>query len=80
MPNGNELGSELDFEVKIKGFTPEGQFLARQLYQTCETLEDHHVRIKTLENYNKKAFGFTSGISAILGGVIIAVVNYFVNK
>ncbi len=73
MPNGNEMSNELSFEGKIKDFTPEGQFLARQLYEACEKLEDHNNRLKSVENRDKKMLG----ISGVASAVISAIISYF---
>ena len=73
---------EMEFEKRLKEM-PDRQlleFVAHQTYEVCRDVTFQEKRIMALENINKKYFGITGGISAIIGGAIIAVINYFFNK
>ena len=73
---------EMEFDKRLKEM-PDRQlleFVAHQTYEVCRDVTLQEQRITSLENVNKRAFGITGGISAILGGAIIAVINYFFNR
>jgi hypothetical protein len=67
-----DISSDLDFQEKIKKFTPEGQFLAEQIYElqkNCPTC------IAEANKRTGHAIGI-GGISGIVGGAIVYVIQY----
>lgn len=88
MPNGEAINEELEFKEHIKKMADREllEFTASTIFdmQTrCQTedgriteLETHGARITTLETQSKKMFGITGGAGAIVGGLIIAGLNY----
>ncbi len=82
MPDGHDLSNELDFETHIKEMDDRAlmEFTAREVYETCQLTQNHEQRIGVLENIGRKTFGVSNGISTIIGGAVIAVINYFTGK
>ena len=78
----NEVNSELDFEKRI-GEMPDRQlleFVARQAFDTNNRCTNHSTRLITLETGNKRASGIVGGISGVIMGTIVGILNYFVNR
>ena len=68
-----DISNDLDFQAKIKDFTPEGRFLAEQIYavqQNCPSC------IAEANKRTRHAIGIGS-LSGIIGGAIVFVIQYF---
>jgi len=66
------ISTDLDFREKIKEFTPEGKFLAEQIYDIQRNCPACNISTPS----NKKVIGI-SGISGIIGGAIVFIIEYF---
>jgi hypothetical protein len=56
------------------------KFVARQQYTMSQLCPLHDRRLRKLENRTKKELGTTSGISAFLGVVIGAAIDYLMRR
>jgi hypothetical protein len=86
MPNG--LLGQLDFEEKIKEWSPPEQFIARQVYQINNKCTNHDVqiveldeRVGALEGLPQKGFKKTvtdalpAGVIATVVSIVVGVIN-----
>lgn len=86
----NEILGQLDFEEKIKGWSPPEQFIARQVYGITHMCQDFNTDIKGLDErvgvLEGKGQGsvkktvtdaIPSGIVAAIVSVIVGVINTF---
>lgn len=85
----NDISDNLEFDnlVKDKGDRALLEFVARQTYETNKRCEVHDQRLCALENIqtasNKQVVGVGSlsgGITGLLGGVIVFLIEYFRTK
>jgi hypothetical protein len=80
----NEMISDMDFESKLAKLgdnqTELLKFVARQQYESCQTLTSHDTRISTLETGSRKASGITGGITGTITGIIVGLISYFTSK
>jgi len=78
----NEINSDLEFEAHIKKLNDRGliEFVARQQYDMAKICPIHDKRLKAVEGKSKKALASSGGIGVIIGGIIIAIVEYFSKK
>jgi hypothetical protein len=51
--------------------------MAMQTYETCLIVQNHSKRITTLEKRDKKTYGYTGGLGAFFGAVIVVIVEFF---
>ena len=82
MPNGFEFLNDFELEKRIQGMNDREllEFAVRQAYQASMRTASNERRISDLEKRNTKFIGMVSGISTIIGGIIIAVINYFIKR
>jgi len=73
----NNILTDLEFDERISKFPLESQFLARQVFTIQKTCCTCQKRIGVLENRDKRLLGVVGGGSGFLGGVIVAVIEYF---
>ena len=75
----NEMTSDMEFENVLNTLHGDDltKLVARTLYNHCADEAKQEERIVNLEAQGHKLFGVTGGLSAILGGAIIAVINHF---
>ena len=80
----DKILSDMDFEQHLQEMGDDQlallKFVARQQYSMSLLCPLHDKRLKNLENRTKKEIGVTGGISAIVGGAIIAAINYFTSR
>ncbi len=83
MPD-NEMLEDLEFENQITAMgdnqTELIKFVARQQYSSGKTVASLGKRVKSLENKNKKTMGAVGGVSAVVAGIIVAAVDYFLKR
>ena len=81
MPN---ILDNMDFEHRLEEMGDNQiellKFVARQQFAMSQLCPIHDKRIKKLENRGKREIGATSGISAILGAVIVAVIDFLFRR
>ena len=76
--------TDLEFEKQLEEFGDDQinllKFLARQQYQMSKLCPIHDKNIKKLQNRDRKIFGATGGIGAMLGVTIASVIDYFLRR
>ena len=80
----HDMLDDLEFENQISELgdnQPELiKFVARQQFSTSKVLVSHDKRIKSLENKNKKLFGFVGATGAILATAVTATIDYLLRR
>lgn len=81
MGNDNIL-DDLEFERQMAELSDRGlgEFTARQVFEARKDIHSNTRRIRSLESKNKKIFAISGGAGTMIGGAIVAVINYFTNK
>jgi hypothetical protein len=67
MANGKQMINDLDFEEKIREFSPEARFLAREMYEMKK-----HCIACTQADTRQKVFN-ASGVAGFVAAIIIGV-------
>lgn len=78
----NHILNELEFEQHISQLNDRGliEFVARQQYHMSKLCPIHDKEIKALKKRSKKGMGISGGIGAFLGGIIVAISDYFLRR
>ena len=81
MPS-NEINNELEFEQHISKLTDRGliEFVARQQSDMSKVCPAHDKTIKKVEGRANKAMGASGGVGALLGGVIMWLIELFIRR
>ena len=78
MSNDNMLG-DLEFEQRIGELSDRelSEFTARQIFECRKDIHSNTKRIRTLEGKSRKIFAITGATGTMIGGAIVALINYF---
>ena len=70
---------DLDFERQIGELSDRGlsEFTARQVFEARKDIHSNTRRIKSLEGKSRKVFAISGGAGTMIGGAIVALINYF---
>lgn len=82
MPNGKNFLNDLELEKYIR-YAPDRElleFVARQSYETCLSVEKNDKRITSLEKRSNKFTGFIGASGTFFGAAIVATINFFMNR
>lgn len=82
MANGKKIVNELEFEQHIANLNDREliEFVARQQYDMSAICPAHLDRIKKLEKRTNKAIGASGGAGALIGGMVMGFVDYFLRR
>lgn len=84
MTNGTNFLNDMEFENQLNEYGDDQlaltRFIARQQWQMSKSCSAHNERLCSLEKRDRKILGFTGGIAAIIGAVIVSIINFFVSK
>ena len=82
MQNGQQILNELEFEQHIAKLKSREliEFIARQQYDMARVCPAHDKRIKGLEVRRRKELGASSGAGAIIGGLVMGAIDYFLRR
>ena len=79
---GQNMLNELDFERQMRDMSDREllEFTARQTFDIKKLAYSNEGRISKLEKRDNRRLGFISGLAALFGAAVAAVVNYFVTR
>lgn len=75
MPNGRYILNDLEFDKEIEAMSDRKlmEFSARLGYSNA-------IRITTLESIGKRTMGAIGGVGAVIGAVIVSIMDYLVRR
>jgi hypothetical protein len=76
----NEYLSDMELETKIKCFTPEGQFLAREQYKLRQEFADLKKSCIACNPGKVQSLYNASGMIGFITAVIVGVLNWVTGK
>lgn len=68
--------TSMELEERIKDFSPESQFLAREVCKIQKVCPSCQRRLAILEGREKAFLGVVGGSSGLLGGAIVALIEF----
>ena len=78
----NSIINEAEFENAIRTMSDRQltEFTARQIFDVCKNCAVQSARLDVLEGRDKKFVGVVGGVGGVLGGAIIAVLNWLSSR
>ena len=78
----SDMITRLDLEQRISNMPDRHllEFVARKVYDTCESVNKNTKRIKDLENTNKRSASVLGAISGTITAVVIGVLNFLLGR
>ena len=80
MTNGLNFLNDMEFEERLAGMGDRElqEFIARQTYDVCALAGSNERRINFLEKRSTRFISALGSLCAVVGGGIVALINYFV--
>lgn len=75
----SQILNDMELENQMKGMGDRQllEFVARETWKLSRMHGVHAKRLESLESVNRKSFGVVGMVGTFIGGVIIAVIEYF---